>query len=128
MLMTSIDFLRNVVRLVGAKLALIASAFALYNIMSLIARFSIICSFVKFNTCYSSYFIINNYHIVATILLTLLTDPKLSFFTDKVARKYFELKNFTFMILFSRLLGTLIAQLILVSSAYYIVWFTKFIS
>ncbi|AQY42731.1 hypothetical protein B4918_32725 (plasmid) [Bacillus thuringiensis] len=66
---------------------------------------------------------------VATILLTLLIDPKLSFLTDRVVqdnRSYWELKNFTFMI--SRLLGTLVAQVILVPGAYYIAWFAKFIS
>ncbi|EOP96727.1 lipid II flippase family protein [Bacillus cereus] len=40
MLMTSIEVLGYGVRLVGAKLALVASVFAKYNIMSLIARFS----------------------------------------------------------------------------------------
>ncbi|MEK4894064.1 DUF2837 family protein [Bacillus sp. FSL M7-0996] len=68
---------------------------------------------------------------VATILLTLLIDPKLSFLTDKVVQdnhSYWELKNFTFMILISRLLGTLVAQVILIPGAYYIAWFAKFIS
>ncbi|MCU4978430.1 lipid II flippase family protein [Bacillus cereus] len=40
MLMTSIEVLGYGVQLVGAKLALVSSAFAKYNIMSLIARFS----------------------------------------------------------------------------------------
>ncbi|MGG2065032.1 lipid II flippase family protein [Bacillus sp. S14(2024)] len=68
---------------------------------------------------------------VATILLTLIIDPKLSFLTDKVVqdnRNYGELKTFTFMILLSRLLGTLMAQIILVPGAYYIAWFAKIIS
>ncbi|PEA82119.1 lipid II flippase family protein [Bacillus pseudomycoides] len=254
MLMTSIEVLGYGVRLVGAKLALVASAFAIYNIMSLIARFSnmfqqpftaslvdsaakngglellikqfrflllgstmgvilggLLVPFFKnvfskalvplskdgsflnmfklinstnlkrmknyfvlvnknnlegvnfknisiklfvINTIVSAVFTVgvmsalyatllipdydkaamsssNIITGVATILLTLLIDPKLSFLTDKVVqdnRSYWELKNFTFMILISRLLGTLVAQVILVPGAYYIAWFAKFIS
>ncbi|WP_257207751.1 lipid II flippase family protein [Bacillus toyonensis] len=53
------------------------------------------------------------------------------FLTDKVVqdnRRYWELKNFTFIILISRLLDTLVVQVILVPDAYYIAWFAKFIS
>ncbi|PFG05409.1 lipid II flippase Amj family protein [Bacillus sp. es.034] len=66
---------------------------------------------------------------VATILLTLFIDPKISVLADDVANgkgNYHELKGLSIMMVISRLFGTLLAQLIFIPGAYYIAWMTQF--
>ena len=67
---------------------------------------------------------------VATILLIVLIDPKISVMADRVLKgsgSYEQLKAASFMMVMSRLLGTLLAQALFIPGAYYIAWFTKFI-
>lgn len=66
---------------------------------------------------------------IATILLVVFIDPKLSVMADDVVNQrgsYNKLKSMSLMMVTSRLLGTLLAQLIFIWGAEYIVWFTKF--
>lgn len=68
---------------------------------------------------------------VATILLSLLIDPKISVLADDVVNNrgsYSKLKGISIMMVSSRLLGTLFAQLLLIPGANYIAWVTKLIS
>jgi hypothetical protein len=67
---------------------------------------------------------------VATILLTIFIDPKISILADDVINQrgnYNNLKAVSLMMITSRLLGTLLAQLFFIPGAEYIAWFTKFI-
>lgn len=67
---------------------------------------------------------------IATILLVVFVDPKISVMADDVINKkgdYRKLKNVSLMMITSRLFGTLLAQLVFIPGAKYIAWFTKFI-
>ncbi|WP_077622651.1 lipid II flippase Amj family protein [Sediminibacillus massiliensis] len=67
---------------------------------------------------------------IATILLVVLVDPKVSVIADDVVNgrgNYYLLKNISLIMVSSRLLGTLLAQLLFISGAKYIAWFTQFI-
>ncbi|ERN53967.1 lipid II flippase Amj family protein [Alkalihalophilus marmarensis] len=67
---------------------------------------------------------------VATILLVIFIDPKISVLADQVVNKkgsYLSLKTISIMMITSRLLGTLLAQVLFIPGAYYVAWFTKFI-
>lgn len=67
---------------------------------------------------------------VATILLIVFIDPKISILADDVINqkgKYITLKSASIMMVTSRLLGTLFAQVLFIPGAKYIAWFTKFI-
>lgn len=66
---------------------------------------------------------------IATILLIIFIDPKISVMADKVIKgkgSYQQLKTASFMMVISRLCGTLLAQIIFVPAAHYIAWFTRF--
>ncbi|WP_175073665.1 lipid II flippase Amj family protein [Terribacillus sp. AE2B 122] len=68
---------------------------------------------------------------VATILLVVFIDPKLSVIADDVVNgrgSYNKLKSMSLMMVTSRLLGTLLAQVFFIWGAEYIAWFTKFIA
>ncbi len=67
---------------------------------------------------------------IATILLVIFIDPKVSVLADNVVNKrgsYVSLKAISIMMVSSRLLGTLLAQVVFIPGAKYIAWFTKFI-
>lgn len=67
---------------------------------------------------------------VATILLIIFIDPKISVMADRVVKgqgSYQQLKAVSFMMVLSRLCGTLLAQLLFIPGAHYIAWFTKFL-
>jgi len=67
---------------------------------------------------------------LATILLIVFVDPKISVLADDVLNRrgsYLNLKSIAVMMIASRLLGTLLAQLFFLPGARYIAWFTKFI-
>ena len=54
---------------------------------------------------------------IATILLILFIDPKISILADDVINKrgsYLDLKRMSVMMMFSRFLGTIVAQLLLI--------------
>lgn len=68
---------------------------------------------------------------MATILLILFIDPKISILADDVLNgrgSYMQLKQTTMFMVISRLLGTLFAQVLFIAGAHYIAWFTKFIA
>ncbi|WP_445683119.1 lipid II flippase Amj family protein [Solibacillus sp. FSL H8-0538] len=67
---------------------------------------------------------------IATILLIIFIDPKLSILADDVINQkgsYFSLKSASIMMVTSRLLGTLLAQALFIPGAKYIAWLTQFI-
>ncbi|CAG9622106.1 lipid II flippase Amj family protein [Sutcliffiella rhizosphaerae] len=67
---------------------------------------------------------------IATILLVIFIDPKISVLADDVVNQrgsYNKLKSISLMMVTSRLLGTVLAQLLFLWGAKYIAWFTKFI-
>lgn len=67
---------------------------------------------------------------IATILLIVFIDPKISILADDVINakgSYVGLKNASIMMVASRLMGTLLAQLLFIPGAKYIAWFTQFI-
>src|SRR5690606_6552508 len=67
---------------------------------------------------------------IATMLLVIFIDPKISVIADDVVNQrgsYNKLKNMSLMMVTSRLLGTLLAQLLFIMGARYIAWFTKLI-
>mgnify|MGYP001211807809 CR=1 FL=1 len=68
---------------------------------------------------------------IATILLTIFIDPKISILADDVINQrgsYTNLKGASVMMIISRLFGTILAQLLFIPGAEYIAWFTKFIA
>ncbi|TCP29913.1 uncharacterized protein DUF2837 [Scopulibacillus darangshiensis] len=67
---------------------------------------------------------------IATILLVVFVDPKISVLADDAINKrgsYLKLKNVSLMMIVSRFLGTLLAQILFIPGAEYVAWFTKFI-
>jgi hypothetical protein len=67
---------------------------------------------------------------IATILLTLFIDPKASVLADRVMKKpsdYIYLKSYSLTMVSSKLLGTIVAQLLFIPAAYYVAWFAKWI-
>jgi hypothetical protein len=67
---------------------------------------------------------------IATILLVILIDPKISVLADDVVNNkgnYTRLKGISLMMVTSRLLGTILAQLLFIPGANYVAWLTKFI-
>lgn len=68
---------------------------------------------------------------LATILLVVFVDPKVSVVADAVVNQkgsYQSLKNISLMMVASRFLGTLLAQFFFIPGAKYIAWFTQFIT
>lgn len=68
---------------------------------------------------------------VATILLIIFIDPKISILADDVLNKrgsYLDLKRMSVMMMASRFLGTLFAQLLFIPGAHYVAWFVKLIA
>lgn len=68
---------------------------------------------------------------VATILLIVFIDPKISILADDVINErgsYLNLKSASIMMMSSRFLGTLLAQVLFIPGAKYIAWFTQFIT
>ncbi len=65
---------------------------------------------------------------IATMLLAIFVDPKVSVLADDVAkgkRSYLYLKWTSVTMVTSRVAGTLLAQLMFIPGAYYIAWLTK---
>jgi len=65
---------------------------------------------------------------IATMLLVIFVDPKISVVADEVAKgrgKYVDLKVMTFTMILAKLIGTLLAQFIFIPGAYYIAWFAQ---
>jgi uncharacterized membrane protein len=101
---------------------------AVYTIGVLSALFAALLVPDRGNTAIMSSGLING---VATILLVIFIDPKISVLADDVVNNkgsYSTLKSISIMMVFSRLLGTILAQFLFISGAKYIAWFTKFIA
>ncbi|RED66332.1 uncharacterized protein DUF2837 [Cohnella lupini] len=67
---------------------------------------------------------------IATILLALFIDPKISVLADDVVNgkgSYLKLKSISVFMITGRLIGTIAAQLLFIPGATYIAWLTKFI-
>jgi hypothetical protein len=67
---------------------------------------------------------------IATILLVIFIDPKISVIADDVVNQrgsYNKLKSMSIMMVTSRLFGTILAQVLFIWGARYIAWFTMFI-
>ncbi|MHA6487726.1 lipid II flippase Amj [Bacillus cabrialesii] len=67
---------------------------------------------------------------IATMLLAIFVDPKVSVLADDVAkgkRSYTYLKWTSVTMVTSRVAGTLLAQLMFIPGAYYITWLTKWL-
>jgi hypothetical protein len=65
---------------------------------------------------------------LATILLTILIDPQIGLLTDKVLKGEKEqatLNKVFGLLMMSRFLGTILAQLLLIPAAYWISWMVK---
>ncbi|CAH2716183.1 Lipid II flippase Amj [Neobacillus rhizosphaerae] len=67
---------------------------------------------------------------IATILLSLFIDPKSSVLADRVVKDqsvYIYLKSYSLTMVSSKLVGTVMAQLLFIPAAYYVAWFAKWI-
>ncbi|MFT8390986.1 MAG: lipid II flippase Amj family protein [Sporolactobacillus sp.] len=65
---------------------------------------------------------------LATILLTLFIDPQASVLADRVVKKeskYIYLKSYSLTMISSKLVGTVVAQVIFIPAAYYVAWFSR---
>lgn len=65
---------------------------------------------------------------IASILLTIFIDPKVAIITDEAyrgKREYGDVKTLAIMLIGTKLIGTLIGQLLLIPSARFIVYFYK---
>ena len=100
---------------------------AIYTIGVLSALYAALLAPERASTAIMASGLING---MATILLVVFVDPKVSVIADDVVNQkgsYQTLKNISLMMVTSRLLGTLLAQLFFIPGAKYIAWFTQFI-
>jgi hypothetical protein len=100
---------------------------AIYTIGVLSALFASLLAPERASTAIMASGLING---IATILLTIFIDPKISILADDVINQrgsYTNLKGVSLMMVVSRLFGTILAQLLFIPGAEYIAWFTKFI-
>jgi hypothetical protein len=100
---------------------------AIYTIGVLSALYAALLVPERGNTANMASGLING---IATILLVIFIDPKISVIADDVVNgkgSYNKLKSMSLMMVTSRLFGTLLAQLLFIWGARYIAWFTKFI-
>ncbi|GAB0168131.1 hypothetical protein LSPCS325_15680 [Lysinibacillus sp. CTST325] len=99
---------------------------AIYTIGVLSALYASLLVPERSNTAVMSSGLING---VATMLLIIFIDPKISILADDVINQrgsYLSLKRASVMMMGSRLLGTFLAQLLFIPGAKYIAWFTQF--
>jgi len=100
---------------------------AIYTIGVLSALFAALIAPERATTAVMASGLING---VATILLIIFIDPKISILADDVINQkgsYVTLKSASIMMVTSRLLGTLLAQILFIPGAKYVAWFTQFI-
>jgi hypothetical protein len=101
---------------------------AIYTIGVLSALYAALLAPERASTAIMASGLING---VATILLVIFIDPKLSVIADDVVNQrgsYNTLKSMSLMMVTSRLFGTILAQLLFLWGARYIAWFTDFIA
>lgn len=100
---------------------------AIYTIGVLSALYAALLAPERASTAIMASGLING---IATILLVIFIDPKISVLADDVVNQrgsYKKLKNMSLMMVTSRLLGTILAQFLFLWGAKYIAWFTHFI-
>ena len=100
---------------------------AIYTIGVLSALYAALLAPERASTAIMASGLING---IATILLIIFIDPKISILADDVINQkgsYLNLKGVSLMMITSRLLGTMLAQVFFIPGAEYIAWFTKFI-
>ena len=100
---------------------------AIYTIGVLSALYAALLAPERASTAIMASGLING---VATILLVIFVDPKVSVIADDVVNgrgNYQSLKNISIMMVISRLFGTILAQLLFIPGAKYIAWLTAFI-
>lgn len=100
---------------------------AIYTIGVLSALYAALIAPERATTAIMASGLING---IATILLIIFIDPKISILADDVINQkgsYLNLKSASLMMMTSRLLGTILAQVFFIPGAEYIAWFTKFI-
>jgi hypothetical protein len=101
---------------------------AIYTIGVLSALYAALLAPDRASTAIMASGLING---IATILLVIFIDPKISVLADDVVNQrgnYLSLKSISLMMITSRLLGTLLAQLLFIPGAKYVAWFTKFMN
>lgn len=100
---------------------------AIYTIGVLSALYAALLAPERASTAIMASGLING---IATILLVIFIDPKISVIADDVVNQrgsYKKLKSISIMMVTSRLFGTLLAQFLFIWGARYIAFFTKFI-
>ena len=100
---------------------------AIYTIGVLSALYAALLTPERASTAIMASGLING---IATILLVIFVDPKVSVIADDVVNErgsYQSLKSISIMMVISRLFGTILAQLLFIPGAKYIAWFTEFI-
>lgn len=100
---------------------------AIYTIGVLSALYAALIAPERASTSIMASGLING---IATILLTIFIDPKISILADDVINQrgsYTSLKASSLMMITSRLFGTILAQVFFIPGSEYIAWFTKFI-
>jgi hypothetical protein len=123
------SYLKDVsIRNIPIKLFLINMIItAIYTIGVLSALYAALIAPERASTAIMASGLING---VATILLVIFIDPKVSVLADDVVNQrgsYLTLKEVSLLMISSRLLGTILAQIFFIPGAVYIAWFTKFI-
>ncbi|TWT09394.1 DUF2837 family protein [Planomicrobium sp. CPCC 101079] len=124
-----LSYLKNIsLKDIPVKLFLINMVItAIYTIGVLAALYAAILVPERATTAIMASGLING---LATILLIVFVDPKISVLADDVINQrgsYLHLKSVALMMITSRLFGTILAQLFFLPGAKYIAWFTKFI-
>lgn len=100
---------------------------AIYTIGVLSALYAALLAPERASTAIMASGLING---IATILLVIFIDPKVSVIADDVVNQrgsYHKLKSISIMMVISRFFGTVLAQLLFIPGAKYIAWFTTFI-
>lgn len=124
------SYLRGIgIRDIPIKLVLINSVItAIYTIGVLSALYASLLVPEYKTTAIMASGLING---VATMLLIIFIDPKISILADDVINNkgnYTDLKKISVMMVSSRLLGTLFAQLLFIPGAHYVAWFAGLIT
>ncbi|WP_144510068.1 lipid II flippase Amj family protein [Bacillus sp. FJAT-22090] len=99
---------------------------AIYTIGVLSALYAALLAPDRASTAIMASGLING---IATILLVLFIDPKISVLADDVINErgsYLTLKSVSLMMITSRLFGTILAQVLFIPGAQYVAWLTKF--
>jgi hypothetical protein len=125
----SIDYLKGFhIRLIPKRLFVLNMFItAVYSIGVLSALYAGLLAPERSTTAIMASGLVNG---LATILLTLFVDPKVSVLADQVSKgkkNYTYLKWTSITLVVSRVCGTLFAQLLFIPAAYYIAWITKWL-